>query len=73
MRLTQLKLRFGVFERINNRLKKQEQGISQQMVNNFYVQKNIATFRELKGFWSDVGTFHSLYKTAQFIGKKRRK
>jgi glucose-1-phosphate thymidylyltransferase len=41
-------------------------------VNNFYVQKNIATCRELKGFWSDVGTFESLYKTSQFIAEKNQ-
>ncbi len=40
-------------------------------VNNFYIQKNIATYRILKGFWSDVGTFESLYKTSQFIARKK--
>lgn len=40
-------------------------------VNNFYIQKNIATYRVLKGFWSDVGTFESLYKTSQFIARKK--
>lgn len=40
-------------------------------VNNFYIQKNIATYRILKGFWSDVGTFESLYKTSQFIAEKK--
>jgi glucose-1-phosphate thymidylyltransferase len=39
-------------------------------VNNFYIKQNTATFRELKGFWSDVGTFPSLYKTSQFMAEK---
>jgi glucose-1-phosphate thymidylyltransferase len=41
-------------------------------VNNFYVQKDIVTFRELKGFWSDVGTFESLFKTACHIAKTKK-
>ena len=39
-------------------------------VNNFYIKQNTATFRELKGFWSDVGTFSSLYKTSKFMAEK---
>lgn len=42
-------------------------------VNNFYVKNNIATYRILKKFWSDAGTFPSLYKTAQFIVNKYHK
>jgi len=39
-------------------------------VNNFYIKQNTATFRELKGFWSDVGTFPSLYETSRFMAEK---
>jgi glucose-1-phosphate thymidylyltransferase len=39
-------------------------------VNNFYVQDGGLTWAELQGFWSDAGTFESLYRTNRFWAEK---
>lgn len=39
-------------------------------VNNFYVQDGKLTWAELQGFWSDAGTFESLYRTNRFWAEK---
>lgn len=39
-------------------------------VNNFYIKNNIAEYDILKGFWSDAGTFESLFRTSEFIRNK---
>ncbi len=44
-------------------------------VNNLYLQAGTLRWAELKGFWSDAGTFESLYRTGvywarKFIGKR---
>ncbi len=39
-------------------------------VNNAYVKENKMNFEIIKGFWSDAGTFQSLYKASRFIRKK---
>lgn len=39
-------------------------------VNNFYVQSGKMQWEELKGFWSDAGTFESLFKSNQFWASK---
>lgn len=40
-------------------------------VNNFYIKKGIASYDVLKGFWSDAGTFESLFKASEFIRSKK--
>jgi glucose-1-phosphate thymidylyltransferase len=42
-------------------------------VNNFYIKKNQLNWQELEGFWSDAGTFESLYRTNQFWAEKSLK
>lgn len=42
-------------------------------VNNFYINQGSATYEILKGFWSDAGTFESLFHSAEFIKKKKNK
>ncbi|MCR4325006.1 MAG: sugar phosphate nucleotidyltransferase [Candidatus Curtissbacteria bacterium] len=47
-------------------------------VNNIYIKEGTLRWAELKGFWSDAGTFDSLYKTNVFwarksLGKKEEK
>jgi len=39
-------------------------------VNNFYIKKNQLNWQELEGFWSDAGTFESLYLTNKFWAEK---
>ena len=39
-------------------------------VNNAFIKKNQMTSEILHGFWSDAGTFESLYKASQLIRKK---
>ncbi len=40
-------------------------------VNNWYLRKNQLMWQELKGFWSDAGTFHSLFRSSRFWAQKR--
>ena len=42
-------------------------------VNNFYIQDKALRWEELKGFWSDAGTFNSLFTSRQFWAKKAEK
>ena len=39
-------------------------------VNNFYIEDGRLTWAELQGFWSDAGTFESLYRTGKFWAEK---
>jgi glucose-1-phosphate thymidylyltransferase len=39
-------------------------------VNNFYIKQGTASFETLDGFWSDVGTFETIIKTAEFVKDK---
>jgi glucose-1-phosphate thymidylyltransferase len=39
-------------------------------VNNLYIQAGELDWVELKGFWSDAGTFESLYRTNKFWAEK---
>ncbi|MFQ6083883.1 MAG: sugar phosphate nucleotidyltransferase [Candidatus Aminicenantia bacterium] len=40
-------------------------------VNNFYINQGTATFEILAGFWSDAGTFESLFRAAELLRKKK--
>jgi glucose-1-phosphate thymidylyltransferase len=42
-------------------------------VNNAYIRKDAMTCEKLKGFWSDAGTFESLYKSNVLIKQKLAK
>lgn len=39
-------------------------------VNNFYIQQGTASHEVLQGFWSDAGTFKTLFESAEFMRKK---
>ncbi len=39
-------------------------------VNNYYVKKGKASYKIMKGFWSDAGTFETLLKSSIFIQSK---
>lgn len=39
-------------------------------VNNFFINKGKMEFRFVQGFWSDAGTFSSLFKATEFIKNK---
>ena len=40
-------------------------------VNNCYLEKGKLNWFELEGFWSDAGTFESLFRTNQYWAKKK--
>lgn len=40
-------------------------------VNNVYIQKNQMRWKMLNGFWSDAGTFQSLFLTNEYWAKKK--
>jgi glucose-1-phosphate thymidylyltransferase len=40
-------------------------------VNNFYLQDGQLSWRELQGYWSDAGTFESLYRANRFWADRR--
>jgi glucose-1-phosphate thymidylyltransferase len=40
-------------------------------VNNIYIQKKIMNWSMLDGFWSDAGTFQSLFMTNEYWAKKK--
>ena len=42
-------------------------------VNNNYIKKGNMAFEVFKGFWSDAGTFDSLFKSSELIRKKMLK
>ena len=39
-------------------------------VNNRYIKENALTWKELNGFWSDAGTFETLYRANEYWAKK---
>ena len=39
-------------------------------VNNFYIKQETATYEVVKGFWSDAGTFESLFRATNLIERK---
>jgi glucose-1-phosphate thymidylyltransferase len=40
-------------------------------VNNFYLNDGLLHWKELDGFWSDAGTFQSLYRTTRYWAEKK--
>lgn len=40
-------------------------------VNNFYIKAGAMRWEELKGFWSDAGTFESLFKAGKYWAEKK--
>lgn len=42
-------------------------------VNNLYIKQKQLAWSELKGFWSDAGTFESLYRTNRYWAEKSLK
>jgi len=39
-------------------------------VNNFFIQKGVMEYSLIKGFWSDAGTFPSLYRASKYMAEK---
>jgi len=39
-------------------------------VNNEYIKRGNMTFATLSGWWTDAGTFESLYKASTLVAKK---
>lgn len=42
-------------------------------VNNYYIKNNEMSFSMVKGFWSDAGTFDSLFRASKLIMEKEKK
>jgi glucose-1-phosphate thymidylyltransferase len=42
-------------------------------VNNFYIKTRKMNYAMLDGFWSDAGTFYSLYRTGRYWANKHKK
>ena len=40
-------------------------------INNAYIKEGSLHWYELKGYWSDAGTFHSLYRSNRYWAKKK--
>lgn len=40
-------------------------------LNNAYIKEGKLKWAELNGFWSDAGTFHSLYRSSRYWAKKK--
>jgi glucose-1-phosphate thymidylyltransferase len=40
-------------------------------VNNAYIKKGQMLWEELNGFWSDAGTFHSLFRSSRYWAQKK--
>ena len=60
-----------VYKKISN-LKPSKRGEFEVTdINNAYIKENKLTWAELKGYWSDAGTFHSLYRSNRFWAKKK--
>jgi len=60
----------SVFEIIKN-IEPSERGQMEITdVNNEYIKKNALNWAELKGFWTDAGTFASLFKAARYWAEK---
>ena len=59
-----------VFE-IIKKIKPSERGqLEITDVNNEYIKEGNLNWAELKGFWSDAGTYASLYKTGSYWAAK---
>jgi glucose-1-phosphate thymidylyltransferase len=41
-------------------------------VNNFYISKNKLSWEELDGYWSDAGTFDSLFKASSYWATQKK-
>lgn len=39
-------------------------------VNNFFIEKGVMEYRVIEGFWSDAGTFPSLYRASKYMAEK---
>lgn len=62
-----------VFHKINT-LKPSGRGeLEVTDINNAYLKENTLNWKELKGYWSDAGTFHSLFRSNRYWAKKKLK
>ena len=62
-----------VFEIIHGLKPSQRNELEITDVNNFYIQKGQLTYDILDGWWSDAGTFESLYKANCLVAEKNHK
>jgi glucose-1-phosphate thymidylyltransferase len=42
-------------------------------VNNEYIRRGVMTYSILKGWWSDAGTFESLFKASRLVREKLKR
>ena len=62
-----------VFDIIKN-LKPSERGeLEITDVNNFYIKRKILEYDILNGYWTDAGTFESLFKASELVKRNYKK
>ena len=62
----------NVFSYIKNAKRSERGELEITDVNNMYIKENKLKWVELKGFWSDAGTFQSLFHSNQYWAKKEK-
>jgi glucose-1-phosphate thymidylyltransferase len=60
-----------VFEKIGRLAPSSRNELEITDVHNMYIQENKLYYDEVGGYWSDAGTFDSLYRTAGWAAEKR--
>jgi glucose-1-phosphate thymidylyltransferase len=63
---------FDVFEKIDTLHPSGRNELEITDIQNLYIQEGHLSFAILDGFWSDAGTFDSLYATATWVMKKKK-
>lgn len=60
-----------VFAKINSLMPSHRGELEVTDINNAYLKEGRLDWAELKGFWSDAGTFHSLFRSNRYWAKKK--
>lgn len=62
-----------VFDKIRNLQPSKRGELEVTDINNAYIREGTLRWTELNGFWSDAGTFHSLYRSNRYWAHKKLK
>jgi len=60
-----------VFEKIRSLIPSGRGELEVTDLNNAYINEGKLSWTELKGFWSDAGTFHSLFRSSAYWAQKK--
>lgn len=61
----------SVFEKINSLSPSERGELEVTDLNNLYIKEGKLKWHELDGYWSDAGTFHSLYRANRYWARKK--